>query len=77
MSPCGHSIIVRVTDAAGLTYDKTLTVSVTDVNETPVAAVDSATAVEAGGVANGTAGSNPTGNVLTNDSTSIRAIRRR
>ncbi len=33
----------------------------------PVAVADSAIAVEAGGVANGTAGTNPTGNVLTND----------
>ncbi|MFM1748780.1 MAG: hypothetical protein RLZZ188_2446, partial [Verrucomicrobiota bacterium] len=33
----------------------------------PVAAADTATAVEAGGVSNGTAGTNPTGSVLTND----------
>ncbi len=33
----------------------------------PVAADDTATAVEAGGVANGTPGNNPSGNVLTND----------
>lgn len=31
------------------------------------AIADTATAVEAGGVSNGTAGTNPTGNVLTND----------
>lgn len=41
--------------------------TLTNVNETPVAVVDTATAVEAGGTANGTAGTNPTGNVLTND----------
>ncbi len=39
----------------------------TNVNETPTAVVDTATAVEAGGTSNGTAGTNPTGNVLTND----------
>ena len=36
-------------------------------NETPTAVADTATAVEAGGTANGTAGTNPTGNVLTYD----------
>ncbi|MFN7878298.1 MAG: beta strand repeat-containing protein, partial [Pirellula sp.] len=62
-----HTIVLRTTDAAGLTFDKTLTINLTDVNETPTAVADSATAVEAGGVSNGTAGTNPTGNVLTND----------
>jgi VCBS repeat-containing protein len=62
-----HTIVIRATDVAGLTYDKTMTVSVTDVNETPTAVADTATAIEAGGVSNGTAGTNPTGNVLTND----------
>ncbi len=39
-----------------------------DRNETPTAAAsDSAIAVEAGGISNGVAGTNPTGNVLTND----------
>jgi VCBS repeat-containing protein len=37
------------------------------VNTAPSAVVDNATAVEASGVNNGTAGTNPTGNVLTND----------
>jgi uncharacterized delta-60 repeat protein len=36
-------------------------------NDAPVAIPDSAIAIEAGGVSNGTAGINPTGNVLTND----------
>ncbi len=62
-----HSITVRVTDTNGATYDEVFTVNLNDVNETPVAVNDSNTAVEAGGVSNGTAGSNPTGNVLTND----------
>ncbi|MFO0385033.1 MAG: DUF4347 domain-containing protein, partial [Pirellula sp.] len=38
-----------------------------DINTAPTAVVDTATAVEAGGANNGTAGTNPTGNVLTND----------
>ncbi len=62
-----HSITVRVADASGLTYSEIFTISVTNVNETTVAVADSATAVEAGGVANGTSGTNPSGNVLTND----------
>ncbi len=62
-----HDITVRVTDLAGATYDEVFTVNLTNVNETPVAVNDVANAVEAGGVANGTAGTNPTGNVLTND----------
>ncbi len=52
-----------VTDAAGATSTQTLTVTVTGANDTPVAVVDSGTAVEAGTAA----GSNATGNVLTND----------
>jgi len=36
-------------------------------NDNPVAVVDNADAVEAGGVSNGTTGSNGTGNVLSND----------
>ncbi len=61
------TIVVRTTDQGGLTFDKTVTINLTNVNEGPVAVADSATAVEAGGTANGTAGTNPTGNVLTND----------
>ena len=62
-----HTIVVRATDVGGLVYDKTMTVSVSNVNETPDAMADTAIAVEASGTANGTAGTNPTGNVLTND----------
>ncbi|MFN9987113.1 MAG: beta strand repeat-containing protein, partial [Pirellula sp.] len=54
-------------DTAGLTSTSKITVTITGANDTPVAVNDSNTAVEAGGVANGTAGTNPTGNVLTND----------
>ncbi len=42
-------------------------ITVTAVNDNPVAVSDAATAVEAGGVSNGTAGTSPTGNVLAND----------
>jgi choice-of-anchor C domain-containing protein len=41
---------------------------------TPTAAADTATASEAGGTANGTAGTNPTGNVLTNDTGTSRMV---
>ena len=40
---------------------------VTSLNDAVTAVADNDTAVEAGGVANGTAGSNPSGNVLAND----------
>ncbi len=72
-----HSIIVRATDAGGQTFDKTMTINLTNVNEGPIAVADTATAVEAGGTSNGTAGTNPTGNVLTMIPMSIRAIPRR
>lgn len=54
-------------DTAGATSSTTLTVSIHGANDNPVAVADIATAVEAGGIANATAGSNATGNVLTND----------
>ena len=54
-------------DAAGLTSSATLTVTIHGANDNPVAVDDSASATEAGGVSNGTAGVDPTGNVLTND----------
>ncbi len=44
-----------------------LTITINGANETPVAADDTGTAIEAGGTLNGTAGSTATGNVLTND----------
>ncbi len=62
-----HTIVVQSTDTAGASFSKTMTVSVTNVNEGPLAVNDTATAIEAGGVSNGTAGTNPSGNVLTND----------
>jgi VCBS repeat-containing protein len=56
-----------VTDTGGLTSTTQITVTIQGANDAPVAVLDTATAVEAGGSANGTAGTNPTGNVLTND----------
>ena len=56
-----------ISDTAGATAKATLTVTIHGRNDTPVAVNDAASAVEAGGIANGTAGSNPTGNVLAND----------
>ncbi|MFN9435559.1 MAG: beta strand repeat-containing protein, partial [Planctomycetota bacterium] len=50
-----------------LTATGNVVINITAVNDAPTAVADTATAVEAGGVANGTAGTNPTGNVLTND----------
>lgn len=57
-----------VVDAAGGTSSSTLTITLHGANDNPVAVNDAGTAIEAGGVNNGTAGSNATGNVLTNDS---------
>ncbi len=54
-------------DTAGLTSTTQITVTIQGANDTPTAIVDNAIAVEAGGTANGTAGTHPTGNVLTND----------
>ncbi len=44
-----------------------ITVTIQGANDAPIGVNDTATATEAGGVTNGTAGTNPTGNVLTND----------
>ncbi len=43
------------------------TTAVANINDSPVAVADAASATEAGGTLNGTAGSNPSGNVLAND----------
>ena len=56
-----------MTDTAGLTSTSTVTITIQGSNDNPVAFVDNSDAVEAGGVANATTGSNGTGNVLTND----------
>ncbi|WP_344953217.1 VCBS domain-containing protein, partial [Zobellella aerophila] len=62
-----ESFTYTLTDAGGLTDSATLTITLEGQNDTPVAHDDSATAVEAGGVANGSVGSAATGNVLSND----------
>ena len=54
-------------DTAGGTSTTQVTVTIHGQNDNPTAVADGATAVEAGGTNNGTAGSNATGNVLTND----------
>ena len=56
-----------VADEAGNTDISTLTVTVEGANDDPVAVDDTAAAVEAGGVLNGTAGTDPTGDVTAND----------
>ncbi|MFN9986708.1 MAG: beta strand repeat-containing protein, partial [Pirellula sp.] len=54
-------------DTSGLTSTAKVTVTIQGANDTPVTVNDANTAIEAGGISNGTAGTNPTGNVLTND----------
>ncbi|WP_250530149.1 VCBS domain-containing protein [Caballeronia sp. ATUFL_F1_KS4A] len=56
-----------VNDSANAAASATLTVTIHGANDTPVGVDDSGSATEAGGVANGTPGSNATGNVLAND----------
>ncbi|MFJ2549036.1 VCBS domain-containing protein [Pseudomonas sp. NPDC087612] len=67
----GQTLVERfvytATDLAGASSSAALTVTVHGANDTPVAVNDEGIAVEAGGVANGTAGSDATGNVLSND----------
>jgi len=57
----------RLSDAAGLTSDGQLTVTVRGADDAPVARNDAGSAKEAGGTANGTPGTAAIGNVLTND----------
>ena len=57
-----------VSDTDGASDLAQLTITIQGANDTPLANPDVATAVEAGGLNNGTAGTNPGGNVLTNDS---------
>ncbi|MEK1908244.1 MAG: VCBS domain-containing protein, partial [Pseudomonas sp.] len=58
----------RIADTANLTDLAQLTITIRGVNDAPVVVNDTAQAVEAGGVNNQTAGVNPSGNVLSNDS---------
>ena len=57
-----------VEDIYGATDQAELVITIDGRNDTPIALDDDATALEAGGTANGTPGVNPTGNVLDNDS---------
>ncbi|MEJ8855603.1 VCBS domain-containing protein [Variovorax robiniae] len=67
------SFSYTVTDVAGTTDRATLTITIQGANDTPVAVNDVADAVEAGGIANGTPGVNPTGNVITSNDTDVDA----
>lgn len=62
-----ESFTYTVQDTGGLTDQATLTITIDGRNDNPVANDDVGTAIEAGGVFNGTAGANATGNVLAND----------
>ncbi|EMI15277.1 Cadherin domain protein [Rhodopirellula maiorica SM1] len=54
-------------DTAGAPSTTQITITIEGSNDAPVAVPDAATAVEAGGVSNATSGTNPSGNVLSND----------
>ncbi|ARU88113.1 VCBS domain-containing protein [Pseudomonas sp. M30-35] len=56
-----------VADPGGLSDSAEIIVVIRGQNDNPVAANDTATAIEAGGVNNATGGTDPIGNVLTND----------
>jgi len=61
------SFTVRVTDGSAAADETTVTVTVTGTNDAPQPAADAADAVEAGGIADGTPGTEATGDVLAND----------
>ncbi|MDM0065115.1 DUF4347 domain-containing protein [Variovorax sp. J31P207] len=67
----GQTLVERfdytLSDIEGLRDGAVLTVTIHGANDTPVGVIDVGNAVEAGGVNNGTPGSNATGNVLAND----------
>ena len=56
-----------LSDDGGLTDTALLTITISGSNDAPVGVNDTGTAIEAGGTGNGIAGSNATGNVLSND----------
>ncbi len=67
-SPTGsRTISFTVDDGTTTSALATRSIAISATNDAPTAVADSATAVEAGGASNGNAGTNPTGNVLTND----------
>ncbi|WP_170155454.1 cadherin-like domain-containing protein, partial [Sulfurisoma sediminicola] len=59
----GSDSFTYTVSSGGVAETATVNVTVNAINDAPVAVADTATAVEAGGVANGTAGTNPSGNV--------------
>jgi hypothetical protein len=63
-----------VKDPGGLTDTAQLTITVNGANDAPVGVDNTGAAVEAGGVLNGTAGSNAAGNVLTNDTVGVQPL---
>ncbi|WP_405314590.1 VCBS domain-containing protein [Pseudomonas sp. 10(2024)] len=58
----------QVTDGGGLSDTATLTIFIRGENQPPIAGPDQGLAVEAGGVDNNIPGSDPSGNVMDNDS---------
>ncbi len=54
-------------DTGGLTSTTQVTITIQGANDAPVATADNGIALEAGGISNGSAGSNAVGNVLSND----------
>ncbi|EJN33917.1 VCBS repeat-containing protein [Pseudomonas sp. GM84] len=58
----------QVTDGGGLSDTATLTIFIRGENQPPIAGPDQGQAIEAGGVDNSIPGSNPSGNVMDNDS---------
>nr|WP_300310307.1 VCBS domain-containing protein [Halomonas sp.] len=63
-----ESFVYEMADLAGATSQASITVTIQGANDTPVAEDDTATAIEAGGVNNGSGGQDASGNVLDNDS---------
>ena len=61
-----ESFTYTITDATG-SRTANLAITVQGANDAVTAVADTVLALEAGGTANGSAGTNPTGNVLTND----------
>jgi VCBS repeat-containing protein len=64
-----RSVRIRTTDSGGNSIEQAFTITVSSYSA-PVAVADTASATEAGGVANANAGVNPVGNVLANDQSS-------
>ncbi len=56
-----------IQDTGGAFSSSQIVLTIRGTNDAPVAGVDNAIAIEAGGYANGSSGTNPTGNVLSND----------